>query len=391
MNYIDIVLVIIFIGAIIRGAQIGFVRQILSTAGFFVGLFLGAWIGPHIVHFAHTTTSRSWLTLLFTLGCALIFLAAGEYIGIRLKSKLIRQRIVEKFDESFGAVVGGITLVLLVWFAAAILVTLPFPSVSNAIRGSYLIAEIDKRLPPTPSITADLSHVIAPNGFPKVFIGSEPNSANTNVNTPSLSSLMSAVNKDQLSVVKIEGDGCGGIVEGSGFVVSHDVVVTNAHVVAGVENPYILDEQGQHQASVIWFDPNLDLAVLTTSNLAGAPLIISTAIAPDSTPGVVLGFPGGGNFSAAPALVLSSFIATGRNIYNQGDTNRSLYEIKAKVIPGNSGGPLVNANGTVIGIVFAESTTYNDVGYALTMQQPLSEIHQAIQRDQVVTTGSCAT
>lgn len=391
MNYIDIALIIIFIGAVIRGAQIGFVRQILSTIGFFAGLFLGAWIGPHIVHFAHTASSRSWLTLLFTLGCSLILLAAGEYLGIRLKSKLTHRLIIDKFDGVFGALIGGITLILLVWFLAAILVTLPFPSVSNAIRGSYLIAQIDKSLPPTPNITADLSHVIAPNGFPKVFVGAEPTSVNTNVSLPNLGSLSSAVNKDELSVVKIEGDGCGGVVEGSGFVISKNIVVTNAHVVAGVDTPYIIDDHGQHQATVIWFDPNLDLAVLTSSNLAGSPLAISDTTAADNTPSVVLGFPGGGNFSAAPALVLSSFTATGRNIYNEGQTNRSIYEVKAKVIPGNSGGPLINSKGTVIGIIFAESTTYNNVGYALTMQQPLSEIHQALKKDQSVSTGVCAS
>jgi len=391
MNYIDIAIIIIFIGTVIRGAQIGFVRQILSTIGFFAGLFLGAWIGPHIVHFAHTASSRSWLTLLFTFGCALILLGAGEYLGIRLKSKLIHRLIIDKFDAGFGALVGGLTLIALAWFLAAILVTLPFPSVSNAIRGSYLIAQIDKALPPTPNITADLSHVIAPNGFPEVFVGAEPTSVNTNVALPNLGSLSSAVAKDEYSVIKIEGDGCGGVVEGSGFVVSPNVVVTNSHVVAGVDTPYIIDIHGQHQANVIWFDPNLDIAVLTTTGVTETPLAISDTTAADNTPSVVLGFPGGGNFSAAPALVLTSFIATGRNIYNQGDTNRSIYEVKAKVIPGNSGGPLVNAHGTVIGIIFAESTTYNNVGYALTMQQPLSEIHQAIKRNQVVSTGDCAS
>ncbi len=391
MNYIDIALIIIFIGAVIRGAQIGFVRQILSTVGFFAGLFLGAWIGPHIVHFAHTASSRSWLALLFTFGCALILLGAGEYLGIRLKSKLTHRLIIDRFDGVLGAFVGGITLILLAWFLAAILVTLPFPSVANAIRGSYLIAQIDKALPPTPNITADLSHVIAPNGFPKVFVGAEPSSVDTNVSLPNLGSLSYAVNKDEFSVVKIEGDGCGGVVEGSGFVISTNTIITNAHVVAGVDTPYIIDMHGQHQASVIWFDPNLDIAILTTSNLGEAPLPISSTTAADNTPGAVLGFPGGGNFSAAPARVLSSFIATGRNIYNQGNTNRSIYEVKAKVIPGNSGGPLINANGTVIGIVFAESTTYNNVGYALTMQQPLKEIHQALKRDQVVSTGVCAS
>jgi S1-C subfamily serine protease len=391
MNYIDIALIIIFIGAIIRGAQIGSVRQIFSTVGFFAGLFLGAWIGPHIVHFAHTASSRSWLTLLFTFGCALIVLSLGEYLGIRLKSKLTKRLIIDKFDGVFGAVVGGATLILLAWFLAAILVTLPFPSVSNAIRGSYLISEIDKTFPPTPNLIADLSRVIAPNGFPKVFVGAEPSPVDTNVKLPNLGSLTAAVDKDELSVVKVEGDGCGGVVEGSGFIVSPNIVVTNAHVVAGVDSPYVIDVHGQHAANVIWFDPNLDLAVLTTSGLAGSPLVVSDATAANSTPSVVLGFPGGGNFSASPAVVLSSFIATGRNIYNQGDTNRSIYEIKAKVIPGNSGGPLVNAKGTVIGIVFAESTTYNNVGYALTMQQPLNEIHQAIKRDQAVSTGVCAS
>jgi S1-C subfamily serine protease len=391
MNYIDIALIIIFIGAVIRGAQIGFVSQIMSTVGFFSGLLLGAWIGPHIVHFAHTASSRSWLALLFTFGCALILLAVGEYLGIRLKSKLTHRLIIDKFDGVLGAIIGGLTLILLVWILAAVLVTLPFPSVSNAIRGSYLVAEIDKALPPTPNITADLSHVIAPNGFPKVFVGGEPNPVDTNVSLPNLGTLSSAVSKDQLSVVKIEGDGCGGIVEGSGFIVSPNIVVTNAHVVAGVVSPYIIDVHGQHQASVIWFDPNLDIAVLTTSDLAGKPLTVSDSTAANNTPSVVLGFPGGGNFSASPAVVLSSFIATGRNIYNQGETDRSIYEVKAKVIPGNSGGPLVNVHGTVIGIVFAESTTYNNIGYALTMQQPLSEIHQAVKRNQTVSTGVCAS
>jgi len=391
MNYIDIALIIIFIGALIRGAQIGFVRQILSTIGFFAGLFLGAWIGPHVVHFAHTASSRSWLTLLLTLGFALIFLSAGEYIGIRLKSKLIHRLIIDKFDAVFGAIIGGVTLILLAWFVAAILVTLPFPSVSNAIRGSYLIAAIDETLPPTPNITADLSHVIAPNGFPQVFVGAEPTSVNTNAALPNLGSLSKAVAKDQLSVVKVEGNGCGGVVEGSGFVASPGVVVTNAHVVAGVNTPYIIDSHGQHQANVIWFDPNLDLAVLTTTNLAGSPLPISSATSANSTPGVVLGYPGGGDFTASPALVLNSFIATGRNIYNQGTTNRSIYEVKAKVIPGNSGGPLVNAQGAVIGIIFAESTTYNSVGYALTMQQPSNELHRALKQNQIVSTGVCAS
>src|ERR1019366_9499014 len=116
MNYIDIALIIILVGAIIRGAQSGSVRQLFSTIGFFVGIFLGAWIGPQIVQFAHTASSRSWLALLFTLGFGLGFLALGEYGGVWLKSKIVHKHlIINRFDGIFGAFVGGATLILLTW------------------------------------------------------------------------------------------------------------------------------------------------------------------------------------------------------------------------------------------------------------------------------------
>jgi S1-C subfamily serine protease len=132
------------------------------------------------------------------------------------------------------------------------------------------------------------------------------------------------------------------------------------------------------------------LAILKTHNLSGSPLTVADTTVKNGTQSAVLGYPGGGNFTPSPAVVMEEFIATGRNIYDQGNTDRNVYEIKATVIPGNSGGPLITTNGTVIGIVFAESTTYNQVGYALATPQVLSEIHQAETRNQVVTTGSCA-
>jgi S1-C subfamily serine protease len=104
----------------------------------------------------------------------------------------------------------------------------------------------------------------------------------------------------------------------------------------------------------------------------------------------VEGYPGGGSFTVSAAMVLDSFQATGRNIYNEGATDRQVYSLKTDVRPGNSGGPLINKDGTVIGVVFAESTTYDHVGYALTMQQVISEFHQADTNTQPVSTGTCA-
>jgi S1-C subfamily serine protease len=390
MNIVDIIIILLVLSALVRGAEVGALRQVLATAGFFGGLFFGAWLEPHFAGLAHSAASRSWLALGITLGFALLLLAGGEYAGVVLKRKLMRHHEGEYADKSLGSVVGAATMLVTIWFAAAILVTLPFLALQNDLKDSAIVSLLDRKLPPAPNVIASLSHVIDPNGFPKVFNGNEPAPVNTNTPLPALGALNAAVTADQASVVKIEGQGCGGIVEGSGFVVAPGLVATNAHVVAGISQPYVFDKNGQHTATSIWFDPNLDFAVLSVHNLAGQPLALNSHIAADGTAAAVLGYPGGGDFTVKPAVVLDEFNATGRNIYDAGNTNRSVYEVKATVIPGNSGGPLITANGNVIGIVFAQSTAYNQVGYALTLTQVTSELHQAEQSHQPVSTGACA-
>jgi S1-C subfamily serine protease len=387
-NLIDLVIVVFLISSLFRGKEVGFVRQLCSTVGFFGGLWLGALLEPHLVHLAHSQISRSLITLCTTLGCAFILLMIGEYIGIVLKTKVYAKPL-NKVDNIFGSGLAFISMLVGVWLSASILLSLPNPGLQTAVRGSRIVSLLTQELPPAPNIIADLGRLIDPNGFPQVFTGTEP-SPQDNVDVPSLGSLAAAVQKDQASVVKIEGQGCGGIVEGSGFVVKNNLVVTNAHVVAGIAEPFVFDNNGSHKATPIWFDPNLDLAVLQTSNLAGQPLVLTNATVARGTPGAALGYPGGGNFTAKPAAVMDEFTATGRNIYGQGETNRDVYELKADIIPGNSGGPLVAADGSVIGVVFAQSTVYNHVGYALTMNQVSGELKQAEARHQSASTGSCA-
>ena len=385
---VDLIIILLFLTALIRGREIGLIRQLFSTLGFLVGLFIGAAIEPHIISHATSALSRAVLALGVTLGFAMLFLSLGEYVGILLKTKLIQLK-VNNVDVVLGSIASGLTMLLTVWLVAPVLVNLPFPGLQQAVRSSWIVSKIDRTLPPAPNVFADLGHIIYPNGFPQVFTGLEP-SLPTNTPLPNLGELNAAVQKDEASVVKIEGRGCGGIVEGSGFVAGSDYVVTNAHVVAGVTDPVVLDSNGEHSTTAIWFDPNLDLAVLRVHGLAGSPLTINTNRAPNGTASAVLGYPGGGGFTADPASILSEFTAVGRNIYGQGQTSRDVYGVKANIIPGNSGGPLVNRNGDVIGIVFAESTTYNQVGYALTMPQVATELHQAETRNTTVSTGQCA-
>ena len=385
---LDIIIIILLISAVIRGKEIGFVQQAFSTIGFFGGLLLGALLEPQTVKLAHTQAGRSFITLLTTLGMALIFLVIGEYFGIFLKGKVALAKL-SRYDNILGSLISVASVLVGVWLGAAVLRSLPYMSFQNQLRSSRIVAALDRHLPPAPNIIADLSHLVDPNGFPQVFIGNEPSPPGSPT-LPPYSVIAAAVTKDKPSVVKIVGTGCGGVVEGSGFVVGSNEVATNAHVVAGISNPYVEDRNGNHVGSVIYFNPNLDFALLRTGGLAGQPLSINSGTVPDKTDAAVLGYPGGGEFKADPAEVLQEFEATGRNIYDQGSTDRHIYEVAANIIPGNSGGPLINTTGTVIGVVFAQSTQYNDVGYALVSSPIVSIIKDTPANSPTVSSGSCA-
>jgi uncharacterized membrane protein required for colicin V production len=272
---IDILIVIIGISAILRGHEIGFVRQLFSTVGFFGGLFIGAALEPETVKLAHSSGSRSIITIVTTLGCALILLTVGEIIGIKLKHRVMVRRI-NSVDNVFGSFLSIVSLLASIWLTAAILNSVQIPSVQSQVRSSRIIAQLDKILPSAPNVIADLGQLIDPNGFPQVFVGDEPTPTQS-IALPNLGDLATAVYKDKDSVVKVEGEGCGGVVEGSGFVVGNGLVATNAHVVAGIRHPYVDDSNGSHSATPIWFDPNLDFAILRVPNLAGPALPLSTS------------------------------------------------------------------------------------------------------------------
>jgi S1-C subfamily serine protease len=384
----DVVIVLLVISAVFRGREIGFTQQLCSTLGFFGGLLLGAYLQPHTVGLVSGELNRSLVTIITTLGMAFLFLTAGEYLGARLKRRLTKGR-VNKVDNGLGAILSVITVLIAVWLSAAVIKTLPFYDLQEQVRESRIASVLSRNMPYAPNVIAGIGHLIDPNGFPQVFSDGEPNPPE-HINLPSSSALRQAVAKDRESVVKIIGQGCGGLVDGSGFVVGNDLVVTNAHVVAGIDRQFVQDSKGTHSATTIWFDPTLDLAILQVSNLAGDPLALSSAQVARNTPAAVLGYPGGGGFTANPASVINQFTAVGRDIYGRGHSERSVYEIAADVEQGNSGGPLVTADGTVIGVVFAKSTSYNNIGYTLTMDQVIPAINQANARGTAVSTGSCA-
>ena len=385
---INLIIILIVLISVFRGWTIGLVRQLFSAIGFFGGLFLGAYLEHWVVNFGHSNLSRTIYALLCTLGLAFILLTIGELVGNYLKKRIAFKEL-NILDNILGSLVSIAAIIISIWLAAAVLSSVNIPSLNSFINSSSIIRTLDKDFPNAPVLIEKLGSIIDPNGFPKVFVGEEP-AVSRNVNLPSLSAFSLAINRDQNSVVKVEGLGCGGMVEGSGFVVSKNLVATNAHVIAGIHQVYVYAANGSHLATPIYFNPNLDFAILKVNNLNQTPLNIETNTLNNGTDGIVIGYPGGGPLTIKPAVILDEINAVGLNIYGQGSVTRSVYELKADVIPGNSGGPLIEKNGDVSGVVFAQSTTYNEVGYALTANQISTPIHQALLNQTPVSTRGCA-
>jgi len=389
MNTIDLLIILFAILSITRGFRIGLLRQAGSTAGFIAGLFIGSWVGSIILSHESDSTTKLLTGLLTVLCGGFIVMSIGEVIGMRLKTQLLHSNILDTFDGTLGSVTSVATVLFTVWLGASLLLISPNTGLQQALNSSRVLGTLNSHLPPATAFLSSLNKLINPNDFPEVFRGLEPN-PDTTATVPSLATFNPVIAAARASVVKVEGTGCGGIVEGSGFVVQPNEIVTNAHVVAGVARPKVVDGNTVLSSQVIWFDPDVDLAILRVNGLSGKPLTIDTNDQPFNTPGVVLGYPGGGDFNAQAAAVIDHFSAYGRNIYRQGNTVRDVYSLHAHIIPGNSGGPLIGKDGQVLGIVFATSTTYNNVGYALTGHQVAGELATAERSTTVYSTGSCS-
>lgn len=389
MNIVDIVVVIALISSVIRGYQIGFVRQLGSTIGFVVGLLASVPLGQWASTFVSDSTSKMLLSTVILIIVTFGLMILGEYAGLKLKTRIPVGKFIDHIDNSAGTLMATITLAIGLWFMTAFISLLPSNAVQTQARQSFVYNFIDRHLPPASQTLASLNHLIDPNNTPLVFSGREP-SPEANRVLPPVSNYTGIINKVSGSVVRVQGIGCGGLVNGSGWVLSGNRVVTNAHVVAGVNNPKVYDANGTHNARVVLFDFKNDVAVLAVSRLAGTPLEIDTTPLETNSTALIIGYPGGGKQSALTAAVLDRVDALGRDIYGQTKTVRNVYVLQTTVIPGNSGGPMLDTDGRVVGVVFGTSTTYNNVGYAFSIGQVLDEITAAKTALQGLSTGACS-
>ncbi|MHB8190749.1 MAG: MarP family serine protease [Ferrimicrobium sp.] len=387
-NLVDLVILILVGVSAARGLRVGATIQLGSYIGFWIGLLGGAILAPYAAKPVPAGLFRTFASLVVLFGVASITAALGRAVGTRLSTKLNRVHLT-KLDSGVGAIVSVISTLLIVWIVAALALNAPFAGLSAEVSGSQVVRALDEVLPPAPSLFAKVDSLFSTAGFPAVFASIPPALAGP-VSLPPISQISAIERKVAPSVVKVEGLACSEIQEGSAFVVAPGYVATNAHVVAGEANPFVLDNGAQLAATVVLFDPHLDLAVLRVPGLSAPVLPFDTTIQSRGVPAVVMGYPEGGPLTYGSAGIMASFNATGRDIYNQGLTARLVYEIDAIVRPGNSGGPLINLKGQVMGVVFSRSTTDQYVGFALAAPAVAREVQSAIARPpQPVSTQGC--
>ncbi|MGH2739876.1 MAG: MarP family serine protease [Actinomycetota bacterium] len=388
MNLLDLALVALLILAAYSGFRRGASLQVFSYGGLIVGLLIGALVAPRLADLARDPYAQA----LIAMGALLAFAGIGDglgwLIGRRVWVAAQRSRLGTA-DAAAGSVVGIVAALLAVWFLAFNFVQGPFRDLSHQIRSSTIVQGIDAVLPRPPSLLNHVRQVLDRVGFPEVFQGLPPAPAGP-VEGPTSGQVGEAIDAADQSTFRIIGEACGRIQEGSGFLVADGYVVTNAHVLAGVDAPQVQQQDGGSIAgTTVLFDDDLDLAVLRIETSPAKPLDLLAEELGRGAKGAVLGFPQGGPLTGGAAAVRQQITATGRDIYGQDSVRREVYELQAEVRPGNSGGPFVTLDGDVAGVVFAASTTNRNVGYALTSQEVMPRVNQAVGRTQPVDTGPC--
>lgn len=394
---LDVILVLVLIAQARRGWRRGAVVGIGSLVGLIMGAWLGLWLTGVVAQWLTHITGISALWVGLTRVVVFLLVAeAGESllsgIGMRLRAAN-RVPTLRTADSLVGSVVSIIVAALVLTVAgAAVRPVLP-PAASQAVAGSRVMAAVDRVVPDNVNSAATRVAGALVDGFPRVFSGLsvEPHIP---VGTPDPSASQTAgVRRAAASIVKVRSTAvqCSRTSEGTGWVSAPNRIVTNAHVVAGAESVQVLAASGQAlRATVVSYDPNLDLAVLATSGLDAAPLKMSGALGSGGN-AVVAGYPLDGPYTTRSVTVRGTIEARGENIYATGTVIREVMAIRGVVQPGNSGGPLLTAGGKVAGTVFARSTTDSDTGYVLTNSATRAAINAGATDTTPASTQACAS
>ncbi|MFD4431686.1 MarP family serine protease [Nocardia sp. NPDC058497] len=389
--WLDIAVVLIALVAASTGWRQGAVASALAFFGVALGAVAGILIAPHILEHLSEGRSRVLGGILLIVLLVIVGEVAGMVLG-RAARTGIRHPVARGADSVVGAVLQAATVLVAAWLLALPLATASQPGVAAAINGSRVLADVNAVAPNwLRKLPNEFSKLLDTSGLPDVIgpFGRAPIAA---VEPPDASVLASPVAASlQQSVLRIRGvaPSCQRALEGSGFVVAPERVMTNAHVVAGTNSVSVDTARGAMEATVVLFDPSKDIAVLAVPGLTAPVVPQAPEAARSGESAIVLGYPGGGPYTASAARVRETLDLTGPTIHRDGTVEREVYTVRGQVRAGNSGGPLVDAEGQVLGVVFGAAVTDDDTGYVLTLREVGAELSAAQTRSAAVPTGAC--
>jgi S1-C subfamily serine protease len=384
----------VIVGATIVGVANGFSRgfwlSLAQYAGLLIGVIAGAASAQGLLDLLQITSPVAR-----PLGAVLVLIIGGSLgssvgfaLGQPIRQRILKERVHTVTDSAVGAAMSAIAVLAMCWFLGLSFSRGPSPDLAYLLQRSTVLHALDSVAPRPPGFLARVEGILSGVSFPPVFATLDPTTLPgalpipASVNTPGISHAASLT-------VKVVSNGCGGLVTGSGFPIGNQLIITNAHVVSGTTDHRVQTPDGTVLgATVVYFDPEVDVAILRVPGYAGAALQLGQG--GRGTQGAVIGYPGGGPESVEPAVVDGAINADGRDIYNSNQVTRQIFVLQSHVRPGNSGGPLVDMNGDVLGLVFATSASQPDQAYALTDAQIQGDIQKGSQSNGDINTAQYA-
>ena len=390
MNLLDWVLVVLVVAYAVSGYWQGFIAGAFATGGLLLGGLLGVWLAPKLLGDIAPALWVSLAALFVVLICASFGQAVLQFAGARLRSRITWQP-VRALDAVGGAALSMAAVLVVAWALGVAISGAKLPWASREVRSSAVLEQVDGVMPATAvQALSSFNDVVGSSFFPRYL---EPFAPERIVNVgppPGRIGRDPDVQRAADSVYKIRGENvCRRGVEGSGFLYGPNRVMTNAHVVAGVRKPDVLVGDREVSATVVYYNPDIDVAVLAVDGLRGKQLRFEQQASPRQ-PAAVLGYPQDGPYDVQAARIRGEQRLRSPDIYGDGTVVREVYSLRSLVRPGNSGGPLVSSAGRVLGMIFAASVTDTDTGYALTAGQVADAAASGLTRSRGVSTGGCA-
>jgi S1-C subfamily serine protease len=381
---LDLVLLVAVVLFGVSGYRQGFVVGALSFAGFLGGGVVGAKLAPAAAGWGGLSQLPAPLV-----GLGVVFVAASlgqllaTLVGAAVRARLT-WRPARMLDAAGGALVSVVSLLLVAWLVGTAVASSSLTVLASQVRRSVVLQAVDAAVPSSAQHWfASFRRLIDDRGFPEVFGGLTPTQSTEVAPPDSVLASSPVVRTAEPSILKVTGvaEACRRRIEGTGFVYAPERVMTNAHVVAGVTAPTVQVGARLLDARVVLFDPGRDVAVLAVPGLA-RPGLQFAGVATAGASAIVAGYPQNGPFRADAARVRGTQRARGPDIYRRSTVVREIYALRGLVQPGNSGGPLLDPQGRVYGVIFAAAADDPQTGYALTA----AEVAQDARAGQAATT-----